>query len=287
MADNINNQQHHQQQQQQPPSSSPSPPASMSDNDLGPPKADFSAPPPYELSQNNANLMDGGGGLGLQQSQQLHVALPRQQPQPTAQQQQIQQEIPLHHGKLPTYEEVQMEKSLNGELPPAFMTGHGMLPPSLPPPPPNPLLANLRDGSGGVGPNGTTPALTFIAIDASDAENLANGDNSLLGTDIMFITAFMVAFLFNWIGFLMLTCFCHTIAARYGALSGFGLSLAKWTLIVKHSTDLASHENSWLWWLIMAFGFLICVRALIQYVSIKRTWRLLSTSAQERLLFFY
>lgn len=37
----------------------------------------------------------------------------------------------------------------------------------------------------------------------------------------------------------------------------------------------------------MAFGFLICVRALVQYISIKRTWRLLSTSAQERLLFFY
>jgi hypothetical protein len=64
----------------------------------------------------------------------------------------------------------------------------------------------------------------------------------------------LVAFLFNWIGFLLLMCFCHTIAARYGALSGFGLSLAKWTLIVKHSTDLASRENIWLWWLIMAFG---------------------------------
>lgn len=63
-----------------------------------------------------------------------------------------------------------------------------------------------------------------------------------------------VAFLFNWIGFLLLMCFCHTIASRYGALSGFGLSLTKWTLIVKHSTDLASRENSWLWWLIMAFG---------------------------------
>jgi len=66
-----------------------------------------------------------------------------------------------------------------------------------------------------------------------------------------------VAFLFNWIGFLLLMCFCHTIASRYGALAGFGLSLTKWTLIVKHSTDLASRENSWLWWLIMAFGLYI------------------------------
>ncbi|CAG2058068.1 unnamed protein product [Timema podura] len=141
-------------------------------DDIPPPKADFSAPPPYEVAM-----------------------------------------------KLPTYEEVQREKTLAGE---------------------------------------PTP-----------------GQHHTL------------AFLFNWIGFLLLMCFCHTVAARYGALSGFGLSLAKWTLIVKHSTDLASRENSWLWWLIMAFGLLICVRAIIQYLNIKRGWRLLSGTAQERLLFFY
>ncbi|KAH8415719.1 hypothetical protein KR222_010757 [Zaprionus bogoriensis] len=256
------------------------------DDPLGPPKADFSAPPPYEPDAQ---------GLGGQQ-----VALPPQLPslaltthgdqqlQQQLQQQQVsdlQQEL---HGKLPTYEEVQMEKSLNGELPPAFLTlptSHQQLPP-----PPNPLLPlppnPLRDG-GAAAVRAAQPALTFIAIDASDPENSLSTTDNLLGTDIMFITAFMVAFLFNWIGFLMLTCFCHTIAARYGALSGFGLSLAKWTLIVKHSTDLASHENSWLWWLICAFGFLIAIRAMIQYVSIKRSWRLLSASAQERLLFFY
>lgn len=213
--------------------------------DLPPPKADFSAPPPYEATD-------------------YTVPLPQSQ------------------SKLPTYEEVQLEKSMHGEMPMPLQH------PIQPPPMPQPLI--------GVGPrvggvtgvvSGTgTPGLTFIAIDTTDTENITT-DNSLLGTDIMFVTAFLVAFLFNWIGFLMLTCFCHTIAARYGALSGFGLSLAKWTLIVKHSTDLASHENSWLWWLIMAFGFLICVRALVQYISIKRTWRLLSASAQERLLFFY
>lgn len=228
------------------------PPANNNSNndDLPPPKADFSAPPPYEATDNNAHHQYG-------------------QPLP--------QEMTT---KLPTYEEVQMEKMINHELPiPPGVNGQ------MPPPPPS--ITGLPLGSAGrgaSGPNGG-PAVTFIAIDA-DGENI-NVDNSLLGTDIVFVTAFLVAFLFNWIGFLMLTCFCHTIAARYGALSGFGLSLAKWTLIVKHSTDFASHENSWLWWLIMAFGFLICVRALVQYISIKRTWRLLSTSAQERLLFFY
>lgn len=222
--------------------------------DLPPPKDDFSAPPPYEAS-GYAEPMAG-----------VHPS----------------------HSKLPTYEEVQMEKGdkLND------MTIMHMTHPIQPPPqfqqPPSltGAGANRAGIGGGVGGVGGAPALTFIAIDTTDTDNLAN-ENSILGTDVMFVTAFFVAFLFNWIGFLMLTCFCHTIAARYGALSGFGLSLAKWTLIVKHSTDLASHENSWLWWLIMAFGFLICVRALVQYISIKRTWTLLSASAQERLLFFY
>lgn len=205
------------------------------DDNIPPPKADHNAPPPYE--------------------QDL--------------------EIPVSPScKLPTYEEVQMEKSLHGEFS-VNMQGSQM----PPPPPPCPTIPNGRNLSGQNG-------LTFIAIDTGDTDNITE-ESSLLGTDIMFITAFIIAFLFNWIGFLVLTCFCHTIAARYGALSGFGLSLAKWTLIVKHSTYIAPHENSWLWWLIMAFGFLICVRALIQYVSIKRTWRLLSAPAQERLLLFY
>lgn len=162
--------------------------------------------------------------------------------------------------KLPTYEEVQREKTRLGE-------------------------PQINHPSQPIPPRPAPQSLAFLAIDAEahDGEN----ESGLLGTDFMFFTAFLVAFLFNWIGFLLLMCFCHTIAARYGALSGFGLSLAKWTLIVKHSTDLASRENSWLWWLIMAFGLLIFVRAIIQYLNIKRGWRLLSGTAQERLLFFY
>jgi hypothetical protein len=39
--------------------------------------------------------------------------------------------------------------------------------------------------------------------------------------------------------------------------------------------------------IIIISGLLICVRGIIQYLNIKRGWRLLSGSAQERLLFFY
>ena len=216
------------------------------DDDLQPPKADFSAPPAYSRID-----------YGYQQPQT--VQLP---PLPN--------EI-NNCSKLPTYEEVQMEKILNDELP-----GPQMLNPAPPPP----IHHSMR------APPPNQSELTFIAIESDD--NQISGDNSLLGTDLVFVTAFFVAFIFNWIGFLMLTCFCHTIAGRYGALSGFGLSLAKWTLIVKHSTDFANHDsNSWLWWLIMTFGIMICVRALLQYLSIKKTWRLLSSTAQQRLLFFY
>jgi len=136
-------------------------------------------------------------------------------------------------------------------------------------------------------------ALAFPSLDAGDTDEEGGGlsgseaASQLLGNDFVFFTAFLTAFLFNWIGFLLLMCFCHTIAARYGALSGFGLSLAKWTLIVKNSTDFASADNSWLWWLITAFGMLVCMRAIFQYLHIKRTWRHLSTAARERLFFFY
>ncbi|XP_044255574.1 NEDD4 family-interacting protein 1 [Tribolium madens] len=191
-------------------------PTSSSSDDIPPPKADFYAPPPYEVATKTT--------------------------------------------KLPTYEEVQREKNLEEQNVPI-----NTLPPTR--------LSQYR-----------APGQRILTIENESNEEV---DTSLLGTDFMFYIAFFVAFIFNWIGFLLLMCFCHTIASRYGALSGFGLSLAKWTFIVQHSTDLASKDNSWLWWLIMTFGLIICIRAILQYLSIKRGWHMLSASHQERLLFFY
>ncbi|KAL3267409.1 hypothetical protein HHI36_011538 [Cryptolaemus montrouzieri] len=171
-------------------------------------------------------------------------------------------ELVTNPTKLPTYEEVQREKHLEGQAIPINITSPAIIP-----------AVYAR-------PHGQR----VITISNEAAEDV---DTTLLGTDFMFYIAFFVAFVFNWIGFLLLMCFCHTIASRYGALSGFGLSLAKWTFIVQHSTDLASKDNSWLWWLIMTFGLIICIRAILQYLSIKRGWHMLSASHQERLLFFY
>ncbi|CAH1955276.1 unnamed protein product [Acanthoscelides obtectus] len=141
-------------------------------------------------------------------------------------------EVATKGTKLPTYEEVQREKHLEGQdisIP-------------INSPSQRPIPTFIQPGPG--------PGPRVLTIDSENSEDV---DTSLLGTDFMFYIAFFVAFIFNWIGFLLLMCFCHTIASRYGALSGFGLSLAKWTFIVQHSTELASKDNSWLWWLIMTF----------------------------------
>jgi len=205
---------------------------------------------------------------------------------------------------LPTYEEAELTKAgkLDGSQIPIHVEIPGMI-----------TDANLTSdseelGLGDIHHAGTTrggrhsgrgrigrqipPGFTLLSFPSLDGDTIDSGESvveasELLGNDFVFFTAFLTAFLFNWIGFLLLMCFCHTIAARYGALSGFGLSLAKWTLIVKNSTDLASADNSWLWWLITAFGMLVCMRAIFQYLHIKRTWGRLSTSARERLFFFY
>lgn len=181
----------------------------MSGNqDLQPPKLDLSAPPAYSRVDYN---------------QPQTVLLPL-----------INENDTNVHGKLPTYEEVQMEKILNDEM---------QIPQMLNPPPPPPIHHSMRAPL----PNQQNQNDMAFAIAIESADGDINSDNGLLGTDIVFVTAFFVSFIFNWIGFLMLTCFCHTIAGRYGALSGFGLSLAKWTLIVKHSTDFAHSSNDWLW----------------------------------------
>ena len=49
-----------------------------------------------------------------------------------------------------------------------------------------------------------------------------------------------MAFIFNWLGFCLSFCITNTIAGRYGAICGFGLSLIKWILIVRVSVLIAS-----------------------------------------------
>lgn len=63
-------------------------------------------------------------------------------------------------------------------------------------------------------------------------------ENVLWVVDVLKVCFFFfflssVAFLFNWIGFFLSFCLTTSAAGRYGAISGFGLSLIKWILIVR------------------------------------------------------
>jgi len=118
-----------------------------------------------------------------------------------------------------------------------------------------------------------------------EAEALAEEvEADLLGTDAMFMMAFAAAFLLNWVGFVVLVCFCRSVAGRCGALAGFGLSLAKWAVIMRGG---ARGGNTALLWLILLLGLVIFSRAVLQYQHAKKVWREASNAARQRFLVFH
>lgn len=91
-----------------------------------------------------------------------------------------------------------------------------------------------------------------------------------LGNDWLFLICFIISFVFNWLGFFAAYCMTKTVAGRYGAISGFGLSVVKWVLILKNAaSDEVIVIHSWIWWLFLALGWLIFVRSILVYVHIK------------------
>eukprot|EP01147_Barroeca_monosierra_P004829 gene4829-8676_t len=65
-------------------------------------------------------------------------------------------------------------------------------------------------------------------------------DEAYLGTDISFLLSFLMSFFFHMIGFLLAFCISTTLAGRYGAMSGFGLSLVKVAAFFYHIRSSAS-----------------------------------------------
>jgi hypothetical protein len=110
-----------------------------------------------------------------------------------------------------------------------------------------------------------------------------------LGTDGMFLCMFIIAFLFNWVGLLASLCITHTVAGRFGAIAGFGLSMVKWVAILKHNNWAAglADGDSWLWWLLIILGFLIFFRGCTQYIRIKYQWHRLSSHLRNRIYLLF
>ncbi|XP_037132809.1 NEDD4 family-interacting protein 2 [Syngnathus acus] len=119
--------------------------------------------------------------------------------------------------------------------------------------------------------------------DFSDAEQLR------VGNDGIFMLAFFMAFLFNWIGFCLSFCLTNTIAGRYGAISGFGLSLIKWILIVRFSDYFTGYFNGqyWLWWIFLLLGVLLLFRGFVNYLKVRNMTDNMASSHRTRLFFLY
>eukprot|EP00050_Salpingoeca_kvevrii_P006122 m.287577 g.287577 ORF g.287577 m.287577 type:complete len:216 (-) comp11805_c0_seq1:259-906(-) len=131
----------------------------------------------------------------------------------------------------------------------------------------------------------------------------------LLGDDLTFICTFLVSFFLSWLGYLFCFCLGQSIAARSGALSGFGLSLVKVALIMKHMNDVLNahghdadegsddmvmvsttalpemedehihhlhpiHYPSWAIVLLAIMGFIFVFRGIGFYVEAKRLYRI-------------
>eukprot|EP00053_Salpingoeca_punica_P006943 m.64494 g.64494 ORF g.64494 m.64494 type:complete len:194 (+) comp13928_c0_seq1:254-835(+) len=76
------------------------------------------------------------------------------------------------------------------------------------------------------------------AVPAYEVQAQAAVCDYVLGDDVSFICTFLVSFFLNWVGYLLCFCMSTSIAARSGALSGFGLALVKVTFLLKHFHDI-------------------------------------------------
>jgi hypothetical protein len=96
----------------------------------------------------------------------------------------------------------------------------------------------------------------------------------------------IIAFFFNWLGFLAVICLIPTIAARFGAMSGFGLSVAKWITVMRyhefnnssfinnnmsslHRTTVHDPAQNFVFAIVLFAGFFLFIRGLISYMAVK------------------
>ncbi|XP_032227036.2 NEDD4 family-interacting protein 1-like [Nematostella vectensis] len=160
------------------------------------------------------------------------------------------------------------------------------LPPDLPPPPYTSVAVDGTTQDEMVEPPAYSIASKLPTYEEAEGVSQLNEDleqrNALLidggeevslGTDWLFVMCFAMAFLFNWLGFFAAYCLTRTVASRYGAISGFGLSMVKWVLILKEAAkdqdQMLIYGQGWLWWIFFALGWLLFIRATLAYIHIK------------------
>lgn len=135
----------------------------------------------------------------------------------------------------------------------------------------------------------TIPLVPGRDEDFVGRDDFDDTDQLRIGNDGIFMLTFFMAFLFNWIGFFLSFCLTTSAAGRYGAISGFGLSLIKWILIVRFSTYFPGYFDGqyWLWWVFLVLGFLLFLRGFINYAKVRKMPETFSNLPRTRVLFIY
>ncbi|KAM9789092.1 NEDD4 family-interacting protein 1-like [Neosynchiropus ocellatus] len=135
----------------------------------------------------------------------------------------------------------------------------------------------------------TVPLVTGRDEEFVARDDFEDADQLRIGNDGIFMLTFFMAFLFNWIGFFLSFCLTTSAAGRYGAISGFGLSLIKWVLIVRFSAYFPGYFDGqyWLWWVFLVLGILLFLRGFINYARVRKMADSLSTLPRTRVLFIY
>ncbi|PKU32876.1 hypothetical protein llap_16819 [Limosa lapponica baueri] len=135
----------------------------------------------------------------------------------------------------------------------------------------------------------TIPLVPGRDDDFVTRDDFDDTDQLRIGNDGIFMLTFFMAFLFNWIGFFLSFCLTTSAAGRYGAISGFGLSLIKWILIVRFSTYFPGYFDGqyWLWWVFLVLGFLLFLRGFINYAKVRKMPDTFSNLPRTRVLFIY
>ncbi|XP_039212916.1 NEDD4 family-interacting protein 2 isoform X3 [Crotalus tigris] len=140
-------------------------------------------------------------------------------------------------------------------------------------------------------------AMAAVAAEASahreeeypPRDDFSDADQLRVGNDGIFMLAFFMAFIFNWIGFCLSFCITNTIAGRYGAICGFGLSLIKWILIVRFSDYFTGYFNGqyWLWWIFLVLGLLLFFRGFVNYLKVRNMSESMAAAHRTRFFFLY
>uniref|UniRef100_A0A3B3V3X1 Nedd4 family interacting protein 1, like n=1 Tax=Poecilia latipinna TaxID=48699 RepID=A0A3B3V3X1_9TELE len=135
----------------------------------------------------------------------------------------------------------------------------------------------------------SAPLVTGRDEDFVTRDDFDDADQLRIGNDGIFMLTFFMAFLFNWIGFFLSFCLTTSAAGRYGAISGFGLSLIKWILIVRfyHYFKKDGSLVSWFPFFMFSSGFLLFFRGFINYARIRKMADTFSTLPRTRVLFIY